>query len=899
MASQTLQHWLDQLDRPGQQPAVIAFGKEDVEEFSYADLKHTAESFAAGLRKRGIESGEKIAFLAPSSFRWIAACLGAFKAGVVPVPLDVQFDDEALVHVLNDSKPRLLITETQQAPRLEELELETQFDLLLLDAEESDDHSWQRLTSETSEEFPSPEADDEAVLFYTSGTTGTPKGVPLTQRNLASQLDVLLNADLVNDEDRVLLPLPLHHVYPFVVGLLTPLARGLPIVLPYSLAGPQMVRALKEGRVSVIIGVPRLYRALTDGVAEKVESSGWLARVGLGGAIRLSSGLRRKLGIRAGKWLLRPLHREFGPDVRVAACGGSPLEEDLAWKLESLGWQVAVGYGLTETSPLLTLNPPGKAKIGSVGKPVSNVELKVEPTEEGEDPSDSDGKTVGEVLARGPGVFGGYRNLPEKTEGVFTEEGWFRTDDLGFLDEERYLHIRGRKGTMIVTEGGENVQPDHTEKVYAQHPAIREIGVLEEEGKLVGLIVPETAEIGQTDGDGQQLEQDLQQAVEQQGRELPSYERLGDFQLTRESLPRTRLGKIQRHKLRERYEQAASGQDKTEAKPISLDEMTSDDRALLNDPAARQIWDLLTEKYAERRLTPDTNLRIDLGVDSLEWMNLSLAIRKKARIEIDEEAMGRIETVRDLLEEAANVSAHGGQTADTDFLEDPEAAIDEKQKRFLEPHGRLSSLISRAAFGVSGLSTRSLFRLEVEGTENLPDGPCVIAPNHLSYLDAPAVAAALPDKRLRETYWAGWTGTLFRNPLFRQFSRLARVVPIDPQTGVLSSLAFGAAVLERGQTLVWFPEGERSPNGQLQPFRAGVGLLLEHHSVPVVPTLIEGAHEALPPGRAVPRFKKIRVTFGEPLDPQSLIEDDAEEPHQQIVDALYNAVAAMRERSRS
>lgn len=898
MTPQTLDDWLDDLDSPGEHPAVIRFRKDRIEKSSYRVLGGQRDAFAAGLRKRNIEAGEKIAFLAASGFRWIAGCLGTMKAGAVPVPLDVQFDDDALVHVLEDSRPRLLVTETQQARRLEKLAIDFPFETVLLDAEPNDERSWESLVSEDPADFPAAEPNDEAVLFYTSGTTGAPKGVPLTQQNLASQLDVLLNADLVGDEDRVLLPLPLHHVYPFVVGLLTPLAHGLPVVLPYSLTGPQMVRALKEGEVSVLIGVPRLYRALCDGITGKIESSGSIARTGFRGALGLSSWLRRRLGIRAGKALLHPLHREFGPRLRVAACGGSPLEDELAWTLESLGWQVAVGYGLTETSPLLTLNPPGTAKIGTVGKPIPNIAIQIAPSEKVNREDEKNEGVVGEILVRGPGVFRGYRNLPEKTQDVFTDDGWFCTDDLGSFDDEGYLSIRGRKGTLIVTEGGENVQPDHTERVYAQHPAIREIGVLEDRGQLVGLIVPEPRQAA-TNGEAGSLEKAIRQAVETQAKLLPSYERLAEFHTTRESLPRTRLGKIQRHKLRERYEKTAAGRETTEAKPIPIEEMTSDDRALLDDPAAEQTWNLLAQKYSDQRLTPETSLQLDLGVDSLEWMNLSLAIRKHAGIEIDEEAIGRLESVRDLLQTAADVSAHDGRTADGDPLENPEAALDDSQRRYLEPLGGVNRLISRSLFAGSRLMMRSLFRLEVEGAEHVPAGPCVLAPNHVSYLDAPAVATALSAGRLRETYWAGWTGTLFTNPVLRWLSRLGHVVPIDPQSGVMSSLAFGAAVLERGHNLVWFPEGERSQDGERLPFRAGIGLLLERYSVPVVPILIRGAHEALPPGRWVPRLRKIRVTVGKPLDPKALVQEDGTQAHQQITQALEDAVAALDSEPRS
>jgi long-chain acyl-CoA synthetase len=883
-----LARWIEALDRYGEQSALIAFDKDGAQRTSYAELDALSGRFATGLIERGIGRGDRLALLAPSSLEWIAAFLGIIRAGATPVPLDVQFDDDALLHVLDDSRPRWILASAKQAARLDKLGLDQPPDIFLLDDQQRP-QSWQHVLADTPTQLPETSPEDEAVLFYTSGTTGPPKGVPLTHRNIAIQLDVLLNADLVNDGDCLLLPLPLHHVYPLVVGLLTPLARGLSIVLPFSLTGPQMVRALNEGGVTIVIGVPRLYRALVDGIVEKAESSGRIAKASFRLATGVSSWLRRRLGMRAGKRLLRPLHRQFGARLRVVASGGSPLDDELAWKLEALGWQVAIGYGLTETSPLLTINPPGKAKIGSVGRAIEHVELRIEHGDDADGDPGTD-RSPGEILARGPSVFGGYRNLPDKTDQVLTDDGWFHTGDLGFLDDDGFLYITGRKGTMIVTESGENVQPDEVENAYAKHSAIREIGVLGQDGQLVALIVPERGEVG-----GGDLAQAIEQAVGAQSRDLPSYQRLAEFRLTRESLPRTRLGKIQRHKLGERFRQAAEDGDGDDqaASPVAIEEMNSEDQTLLDDPTARKTWQLLGRKYADRRLTPDTNVRLDLKIDSLEWMNLSLAIRRHASVEIDEEAIGRIETVRDLLAEVTEATAADEAIDEISPLDDPEAALSEDQRRYLQPHGRLAALLARGIFALNRWLMRLVFRLRVEGAERLPDAPIVIAPNHASYLDAPAIAAALPWQRLRQTYWGGWTGTMFANVFMRLFSRLTHVVPVDPQRGVKSSLAFGAAVITRGHDLVWFPEGERSTDGKLQPFRSGIGLLLEHHRTRVVPAVIDGAHEALPPGRWLPRPRKIRVTFGQPLDVGALMKDgDDEEMSERITTALQNAVAA-------
>jgi long-chain acyl-CoA synthetase len=317
--------------------------------------------------------------------------------------------------------------------------------------------------------LPGLEPGDGAALFYTSGTTGAAKGLPLSHANLAFQIRSPLGADLVSEDDRILLPLPLHHVYPFVMGMLTPLAAGLPIILPHSLTGPQLVRALREGETTLIVGIPRLYDALYSGIEERIRSVGRLPAALFKNGVELFARLRRLTGLDAGRMALRPLRRRLGPRLRVLASGGAALEPDLAAKLEGLGWRVAIGYGLTETAPLLTLDPPGATKLGSVGRPVLGVEITIDPSAVPEEAGRSGSSDRGKILACGPNVFCGYRNRPEETGKVF-DDGWFRTGNLGSFDDEGYLYVTGRVCTLIVTPGGKNVQPETVEAAYLENP---------------------------------------------------------------------------------------------------------------------------------------------------------------------------------------------------------------------------------------------------------------------------------------------------------------------------------------------------------------------------------------------------------------------------------------------
>ncbi|HEX5914460.1 MAG TPA: AMP-binding protein, partial [Rubrobacter sp.] len=451
----------------------------------------------------------------------------------------------------------------------------------------------------------------------------------------------------------------------------------------------------------------------------------------------------------------------FGPRLRVLASGGAALDPDLATKLEGMGWRVAVGYGLTETAPLLTLNPPDGNKLGSVGRPVPGVEIGIDPSAVPEVAARTGtARTEGEILARGPNVFSGYRNRPEETSRAF-DGGWFRTGDLGYFDDDGYLYVTGRASTLIVTPGGKNIQPEAVEAAYLQNPIIREIGVLQKDGRLVAVIVPETGEINR----GTDFPRTIREAVEEESKRLPSYQRISDYVISREPLEFTRLGKLRRHVLEERYERARRGKaDVADIGPVAPGEMSGEDRALLENAVAMDVWKMLAERHPDRQLAPETSMQLDLGVDSLGWVNLTLEISEKTGVELDEDAIESIDTVRDLLREVA--SGAGGTTRRSSPLERPEEVLDDRQRRWLKPLGPVRSALARSMFALNRIMMKGPFRLRVQGSENLPDeGPFIIAPNHVSYLDAFAVAAALDYSVLRRTYWAGWTGAAFSNPL--------------------------------------------------------------------------------------------------------------------------------------
>jgi long-chain acyl-CoA synthetase len=881
----TLIDLVDGLASLGDRPALVVFAARERHEWSYGHLAKTVRELAAGLVDAGLEPGARAALFAPDGPEWIASALAIIRAGAVVVPLDAQFTDDSLAHVLIDSAAQLVFTTADQAARVARLAPATR--IVLLDTPEGR-ASWRALRG-PGVTLPERGSSEPAALFYTSGTTGPPKGVPLSHGNLTFQINTLTGIRLVTAGDRVCLPLPLHHVYPFVVGLLTSLALGLPLVLPYALTGPQIVRALGEGQATLLVGVPRLYGALLSAIEAELASRGRT----LAALVRLSLGLciwvRRRLGLRWGRRLFGAVRARIGPRLRLLASGGAPLEPTVARKLEGLGWDVASGYGLTETSPLLTLNLPGVGRLESAGQPIPGVELRIAGPV-GREPGE------GEIETRGPGVFAGYLNLPDKTRGAFTADGWFRTGDLGHLGRDGFLYVTGRVDEMLVTPGGENVNPENVEAAFLRHVFLRDFAVLQQDGRLVGLALPDVATIeraGRTD-----VVQAVRDAVGEVNLALPSYQRVGDVAVTRDPLPRTRLGKLRRRGLPGLYSGAhAVRGEESRGGAIAVADMVEADRLLLEHEPAKRIWEWLSQRYPGRRLTMDVSLGLDLGVDSLEWLGLTLEIQRRAGVRLDEAEIARVATIRDLLRAVAD-APRGGVSPSGALWDEPERLLSPAQSRWLAPLGPALTLLSRGLMVANAGVMRLVFRLRTVGLEHLPGEPWVLAPNHVSFLDPLALSAALGRRWLERSYWGGWTGVAFANPVMRGVSRVGRVLPVDPDRGAGSSLALAAAVLKRGDCLIWFPEGERSPTGALLPFRPGIGLLLARFPRPIVPVYIHGTFEAWPRGRRWIRPAAVTVTFGAPLDPRRLGPPGIppEQAARRIVQALRTAVADLGRR---
>jgi long-chain acyl-CoA synthetase len=859
--------------RQHQGAAVLVDRDGEPEMTTYSWLAERAARIAAGLRDAGVGAEDLVAILAPNSPEWIAAYFGIVATGATAVPLDYHSAASDLKGMLTRSKCRRLFTSKAALERLPQSWCDGADAIYVLDDLDRTPRnvkSWTAVMAESREaRLPAIRPDARASLLFTSGTTGTPKAVPLTHSQFLSNVNALFQAKVVRAGDRVLLPLPLHHTYPFTVGMLTSLAIGATLVFPGGATGPQILHAARSAEASAIVGVPGLYGAMTNGIDARMARRGWIARHVFSGLLSFSTWLCRKLDLRIGRLLFAPLHREFGGKLRVLSSGGAKLDPEIAWKLEGLGWRVLTGYGLTETAPILTFNAPRNARIGSEGKPIPGVELRVVPVE---------GSEFGEILASGPSVFSGYLDNPEANAEAFAEPGWFRTNDLGFVDKDGYLHIVGRANETLVLPGGKKVFPEDIEKRYAEIAFIKELAILQHDKALVGLVVPNPEAI-RTRG-ASRLEALLREEIEHVTATLRPHERLSGYVITLEPLPRTHLGKLKRHLLPAIYAQAKTGKRR---KPDV--ELTAEDKALLARADTKPIWDWLAARYPNQPLTPDTSPQLDLGIDSLQWIELTLELQERFGVKLNETAIGRILSIRDLLNEAAQQGAVPSEAA--------EPAPDAMQ--WVQPLRLGHKLLGLVLYGIDAVFARLLFRLQVIGKDNVPaEGRVILTPNHASYLDPILLAAAFPLSELQRTCWVGWSGIVLAGPIMRLITRTANILPIDPDRDPGATLDLVDTALQTKTRLVWFPEGRRSPTGEITDFLPGIALVLEQTGAKALPVHISGTYEAWPRSRKLPRPHEVTIRFGAPLGADDL-DKRGEGPnrHARIAHALQNEVAAL------
>jgi long-chain acyl-CoA synthetase len=825
--------------------------------WSHKELRSAALRAAARLRAQGIEAGDRVILQAESCPEWAIAYFGILAAGGVAVPLDQQTSGVRRAEIVNYTGARAsVLSELVAGEGLEEGETA----LVLRDLCAAGE-------SPSTEGLPLPRGgEDPASILFTSGTTLEPKGVVLAHRAFLANVDSVARALQPGTSDRLVSVLPLHHAFEFTAGLLAPLSQGASITYLESLSGEVLAQTLRSTRATCLLGVPRLFELLLAGMRRGVDESPAPVR-GLLKALWSLARRQHAHGRSWGRFLLFPLHARFGGRLAFMVSGGAALPAEVQEEYDVLGFRLLQGYGLTETAPVLSVNPMDRRLPGSVGLPLPGVDIRI-------DEPGADG--VGEILARGANLMSGYYRDPEATRAVL-RDGWFRTGDLGRLDEDGFLHVTGRLKDLIVTQSGKNVYPDEVEAAVMELPGVRELCVVgapsrDGSGEDVALVVvPE-----RDDDDSLNA---IREAVTELMEDLPSHQRVSRVHFTNEELPRTRLQKVQRSRVRARLG----------APPAR--EATGPRAESGGHPRAERVLELLARLTGVEAasLTEGQDLLLDLGVDSLMAAELLAAADALTEDGVPLPEAADVKTVGELLAlarrdggapvrpQATNAHANGAPSPATRLLA-----------------GTTAPLV-RATWP---LLYGGYLGLDVEGLDSLPKGrPYILAANHASHLDAGAVLTAL-GPLARDLRVVVARDYFFDTPLkARFFGRLLNAIPFDRHGDWEAGLAGCREALEAGHPLLIFPEGTRSPTGRLQEFKAGVGRLALEMQVPIVPTRIDGTHAALPKGRTLPRRHRLRVSFGEALDPCSLgtAEDTLDyERWRLVVEAVRDDIAGLK-----
>jgi long-chain acyl-CoA synthetase len=713
-----------------------------------------------------------------------------------------------------------------------------------------DDPSFESFCTEKAQiNLPDISDDSLALIVYTSGTTGEPKGVMLTHKNICFDAQAVIQAELISGTARLLALLPLHHTYPFLANLITPLFAGATVVLIATLQGQEILKAIKEENISVLVGVPQLYSMLTKGLQGAIESS--LPAVISKRLVAVSGAIRRKTGINAGKMLFKKVHDQFGPSFLFFASGGAKLDAQIGEYLFALGFIVVEGYGLTETSPIVTFNHLKKQKLNSVGFPLPGVEVQI---------FEKDPQGIGEIAIRGANVMKGYYKNPGETSRVF-RDGWFLSGDLGYQDKEGYLYITGRQKEVIVLPSGKNIYPEEIENHYLQSPAIKEICVTsaKEGSSLQAWIVPDMDYMKQEGVTN--ISERIRWEMKSLSSELPSFKRVKGCQISLDPLPRTQLGKIRRFLVSHSMKKPEAKVQKTEyASP-------------LDTKTGKMIVDYLKTLSEKEVIRLDDNIELDLGLDSIQMVEMVTALEAMSGLRFTQDFFQQSPTVKDVIE---YIEKSGQTLSENSELKTSWAAIikDAALQKIMEEVPPSRTFMSRF-FYANGLSIiRLAFKaycgLEVTGQENLPkQEPFIITPNHVSYIDGFAIAAAVPQTCQDRLYFLGLE-KFFTGSILGSFARFAQVIDINPETQTYRSINLSAYLLQKGKVLCIFPEGGRSFDGELMDFKKGVGILSKELNIPLVPVLIDGLYQVLPRGAWYPKPYKVRVIFGKPVYPKDI-----------------------------
>ena len=781
--------------------------------WSYADLWDDSGRVASFLQDQGVKKGDRILLWGPNMPQWVLGFFGALRAGAVPVPLDVRSAHDFVSKVMEATEPRLAIVSRasqQTAPG------DLLSDLIIVTLEDLD----QRVAGYSSDPTNvDVKPDDLAEIMFTSGTTGDPKGVVLTHRNIVSNAQAVKGIFPGSSSDRLLSLLPLSHMLEQCAGLLVPFLSGARIVYPVSRQPSLLFKAFKENQITLLLMVPQGLRLFISGIEREVE------RQEKGGVWRAMNLIAPRLPMVARRKMFRSVHQRFGGRLRCSMSGGAFLEPDLARKWENLGIPVVEGYGATEASPAIASNSISRRVLGSVGRTLPGQEVSI-----AED---------GEILVRGPNVTQGYWRNEQATEAAFEEE-WYKTGDLGYLDDSGQLYLRGRKKDLIVLANGQNVYPEDIEQLLNTHPAVTE-------GVVVGM--PAEGGGGETVHavllvNDPQLSRDV---IEEVNGKLADHQRISGYTVwPQEDFPRTHTLKVKKALVLDHLKEAAS----TSSGSTAVAPQTATPTHI--DPLVQLVAQVAQVPMTE--VEPEKTLGSDLGLDSLGRVELLSMIEQELGVYIDESLLGPSTAVGELQQLVAQQAQAKG--ARLSFYQWPLTTWCTNLREAIH-HAIMFPWLS------------TMYRANATGLDNLATlkGPALFAINHNAILwDSLLVLKLLPRRwRRRMAYASAAEITFGKRWLGILASLVANAFPLSRDTAIRPSLEHLGSLLDRGWSVGIFPEGEQYVGQAMLPFQTGTGLLAVDCRIPVVPVHLVNEGPS-PQGRfRLPAREIISVRIGTPL----------------------------------
>ncbi|MDO9391565.1 MAG: AMP-binding protein [bacterium] len=806
-------------------PALIYKGQN----ITYAQTITAVKTLAAGYQ---LKKGERAAIFAENRPEWVYSLFSVWEKSGIAVPIDYLSPADEVGYILNDCRPEIVFCsdKTKEVMNAAVAGLKDGYRPKILVFEELP-----KAGSTLVQEPVSYDIHDTAIIIYTSGTTGSPKGVMLTHDNLHSNIEAVVDgAKIYSERDRLLAILPFHHIFPLMGNIMAPLSCGGTLAILEKISSEDILNAFKDYKITIVIGVPRLYRLFHKGLMDKINASPAAKTL-----LKISRSLK---SLAFGRLVFKKAQEAFGGSITYFVSGGAKLDEQVGGDLYALGFEILEGFGMTEAAPMITFTRPGQVKIGSPGTPTTQTEVRIED---------------GEVLARGRNIMKGYYNRPEETAAIL-RDGWLHTGDQGHLDVRNRLYITGRKKEIIVLSNGKNINPEEIEnRILSISPLIKEIGVYSRDEKLGAVIHPDLQAVKKEQVVN--LRETIKWLVlDKFNLTVPSYKKIHHFTLVTSELPKTRLGKLKRFLLPQMDVKKAEGQQQ---KP---DPDTDEYRALK----------AYLEKALDQKVYPEQHLEYDLGLDSLGKIELDLFLEKSFGMKLDEEDSVAHHTV-----EGLSLLIAGQKSQAREENSDWHSTLQEKI-RFELPR---SLFMQQFLKMMASPLFRLYFSLKGTGQDNLPPSPFILAPNHQSFLDGLFLSILLPDRVLKNTYFLA-AGKHIKTPLTRFYARHSNMLVMDINRDLKKTLQQAASAIREGRNLAIFPEGARSRDGNLLEFKKTFAILSRELQVPVVPVAVSGAYAAFPIGRKLPKAGKISLKFLPPIYP-------GEMDYQQIADKTREAIA--------